>query len=667
MATPPIDPATQARLDALQAEVDKLRAGNRANSSTTGLNAATDFISNDKISAKIDAALSLLPESITSSSIFKNSIGTITDAAKLVGAIADQAVESADAVFNMYQSGVAIGMDQLSKTANDFGTTIDGLTKLLTRHGRVVSSMGIDATARLGREFLSITRNGADLGMSIDEANEAAISYAETVNNSGKMQQYNTTMLAEGAIKFSKAINSAAQASGQNVESIRAETVNRLGQADAFAIMQSMSVDEQTMFKENMAGMGSFNSEFNKTGDMFRDLMVQFNSVPGGSISGIQNPDALAAMAASGTLGLFEQAMRQTGQEQKDTLAEMGAIMADYIGKNTQLFASPDTIGMANFLSNVGRDVNAITAREGKAVDETAADIEATIADFDKSMNAINNAINDLAVSGFITFKDSLAYGAEAALKFADLISGASRYMLGNPLDFSAAEGSAGFSELMQRQLLDAFGGMAINGRPDGGGGNAEPASTTGSALIPTGMSAQDFLNNNRQMFGSQNPDIQELLRTVAAQARTESVSATLSPAAAFDQSGSQIAGGIANSFESNPAVGARIGGSIGMGILSYLNFDNIRTAIFGATPVTDISRAQTTEDNTADNRNSIVADTLVQQARTDRDLNQQQNMNMNNQLELMLTQLSMLNTNITDQTNALQNALSRNSNNVYT
>ena len=103
------------------------------------------------------------------------------------------------------------------------------------------------------------------------------------------------------------------------------------------------------------------------------------------------------------------------------------------------------------------------------------------------------------------------------------------------------------------------------------------------------------------------------------------------------------------------------------MGILSYLNFDNIRTAIFGATPVTDISRAQTTEDNTADNRNSIVADTLVQQARTDRDLNQQQNMNMNNQLELMLTQLSMLNTNITDQTNALQNALSRNSNNVYT
>jgi hypothetical protein len=132
-------------------------------------------------------------------------------------------------------------------------------------------------------------------------------------------------------------------------------------------------------------------------------------------------------------------------------------------------------------------------------------------------------------------------------------------------------------------------------------------------------------------------------------------------------QAGNDIANGVVNSFESNPAAGARIGSSIGMGIMSYLNFDNIRTAIFGATAVTDINRAQTTEDNTANNGTSIVTDALVQQAQADRSEIQRQNMNMNTQLELMLSQLGMLNTNITDQTVALKNALGRSSNNVYT
>jgi hypothetical protein len=663
MATPPIDPQTQARLDALQAQVDKLTAGNRANSSRSGVDAATDFIKNDNISAKITAALDLLPTSITSSTVFKTSVGAITDAARLVGAIADQAVESADAVFNMYQSGVAIGMDQLSKTANDFGTSIDGLTKLLTKHGRVVSAMGIDVTARLGREFLALTHNGTDLGMSIDEANEAALAYAEVVNNSGKMQRYNSTLLADGAKNFSKAINDAAQASGRNVEQIRAETVSRLGQADSFYLQQSMSDAESAMFQTNMANMESFNSSINNTGAQLQDWMVQFEST--GDISGIQDRAFTRALAATGTTDLFTKAMHQTGQEQKDTLAQIGGIMAQYAGENRALAGSrnPETRAMMAVIGNMGRDVNATTARAGKGVDKTAAGIEGTMAEFQKAAAAVNNAINDLAVAGFVKFKEALAAGTEAAGEFAGIVSRFGQSMLPSegtidttpPGDIPATIDSY-LNQLIPTQLQ----------RPDEGGSDAERRA---AALVGPGGSAQDFLNNNQSLFGSQNPDTQEILRIIAAQARTETVSATLSPAAAFNQSGNDIASGIATSFDRNPATGARIGSSIGMGILSYLNFDNIRAAIFGATPVTNNINTPNTnrQPDTDEIRMSAEIVSVAQQAQADRSEIQRQNMNMNTQLELMLSQLGMLNTNITDQTVALKNALSRSSNNVYT
>ena len=662
MATPPIDPATQARIDALQAQVDKLTAGNRANSSRSGVDAATDFIKNDNISAKITAALDLLPTSITNSTVFKNSVGAITDAARLVGAIADQAVESADAVFNMYQSGVAIGMDQLSKTANDFGTTIDGLTKLLTKHGRVVSAMGIDATAQLGRQFLALTHNGTDLGMSIDEANEAALAYAEVVNNSGKMQRYNSTLLADGAKNFSKALNDAAQASGRNVEQIRAETVSRLGQADAFYLQQSMTDAESAMFQTNMANMESFNSSINNTGAQLQDWMVQFQST--GDISGIQDRAFTRALAATGTTDLFTKAMHQTGQEQKDTLAQIGGIMAQYAGENRALAGSrnPETQAMMRIVGNFGRDVNTTTARAGKGVDKTAAGIEGTMAEFQKAAAAVNNAINDLAVTGFVKFKEALAAGTEAAGEFAGIVSRFGQSMLPSEgtIDTTPPGDTPATIDSYLNQLITQ---LPV---PDDGGSDAERRA---AALVGPGGSAQDFLNNNQGLFNSRNPDTQEILRIIAAQARTETVSATLSPAAAFNQSGNDIASGIVTSFDRNPAAGARIGSSIGMGILSYLNFDNIRAAIFGATPVTNNINTPNTnrQPDTDEIRMSAEIVSVAQQAQADRSEIQRQNMNMNTQLELMLSQLGMLNTNITDQTVALKNALGRSSNNVYT
>lgn len=654
MATTPIDPATQARLDALQAEVDKLRARDRPDSSKSGLDAATDFINNDKISAKITAALDLLPADITGNPAFKNSVGKIGEAARLVGAIADQAVESADAVFNMYQSGVAIGMDQLSKTANDFGTTIDGLTKLLTKHGRVVSAMGIDATAQLGRQFLALTRNGSDLGMSIDEANEAALAYAEIVNNSGKMQQYDSTLLANGALRFSKALNDAAQASGRNVEQIRAETVSRLGQADAFYIEQSMSTEQAAMFAENMANMASFNSSINNTGAQLQDWMVQFQST--GDISGIQDRAFTRALAATGTTDLFTKAMGQTGQAQKDTLAQIGAIMSQYAAENRSMAGSrnADTRAMMSIIGNFGRDVNATTARAGKGVDKTAADIEGTMSEFDRSINAANNAINDLAVSGFVKFKDELAEAATAAAELAGIFSNFGQYMLptGQETMYEPTGGTYALPATLENQLSQLIPTQIQ--RPDeGGGGESSPANT--------GETMQDWIQQNSRSASVVGAPVDQSSQLESISANTRIFANT--------QVGNDIANGVANSFSNNPAASARIGGSIGMGILSYLNFDNIRAAIFGATPVTTDINATNTDQQTNTTADATLEsiDSIAQQAQVDRDLVLRQNGLMNSQLELMLNQLSLLNTNITDQTVALKNALGRSSNNVYT
>ena len=423
-----------------------------------------------------------------------------------------------------------------------------------------------------------------------------------------------------------------------------------------------MSAEAAATFAENMAGMEAFNSSINNTGAQLQDWMVQFQST--NDISGIQDRAFTRALSATGTTDLFTKAMHQSGQAQKDTLAQIGVIMSQYAAEHRSMAGSrnADTRAMMTVIGNFGRDVNPTTARAGKGVDKTAAGIEGTMAEFDKAAAAVNNAINDLAVSGFVKFKDQLGAGATAVQEFASLISGASRgllqYMLGPDTTDTTTPGAPGLPATIQSYLDQLFPSEQVT-RPDEGGGNEI---TPASYSATSGMNMQDWASS---LASTDRAYLQS--RMSADQNRQlASVSANLGNFSAT-QGGNDIAGGIATSFERNPAAGARIGSSIGMGIMSYLNFDNIRTAIFGATPVTDINRAQTTEGNTADNRNSIIVDTLVQQAQVDRSEIQRQNMNMNTQLELMLSQLGMLNTNITDQTVALKNALGRSSNNVYT
>lgn len=595
--------------------------------------------------------------------------GVIELATSALQSLSTRAVLAADSVFAMYNSGVVMRMDQLSASAGAFGLDLEGLTKLLTKHGQTVSVMGINRTTALGDAFRRLTVNGTELGMSLDQSNEVLMTYADMMNKSGRLRAMTDTQVADGARDFALQLNEAAQATGKNVEQIKQEIADRQSMPDISFLFLHMTEAQKKQMDMTLANTANYG----EAGKLMYDKIALLKTT-GGSYSGLAKDDPFLNALNSTQKELFRQISLATDPAQQEQLFRQ---FAESI-KMDPLALSQAIAGSQNKMSTeiqgmIVRDVlsakptdTTTGAAGGAPPDETAKLIKDTEAQVVTALNAADTAFTNMAVTAAESVLPAMSGVIESANELATEFASLTSTLIGNPItpETMSTFGELGVAAAAALATLTAFN---VAGGAGGAGINAAKAEQTAIANRAQGKATAIAIGGY-----------------IAEQMGALASSMGYNRTGAGVQAGGEIVtdaaiGRILGSLLKIPGVGTALG--IGYGI--YNQSDNIQTAIgTGAAPAESATAPATAEsvvnpdlgvatvatvtpEQQMENQTTAIVSPLEEMA-VQSSLNVKQNNVMLDTMTEVLTQLKELNTAITDQTTALRNAFSRGSGNVY-
>lgn len=602
--------------------------------------------------------------------------GTVlASGAKLFNTFVEQSTQSSNAIFDMYRSGITIRMDQLTSTANSFGLSVQELTPLLTKHGQTVSTMGIARTAQLGEMFRAVTRNGADFGMSMAQADESLLTYTDILKTSGRLRLMSDTEIRDGALKFADQLEAAAQATGKNVEQLAQESKARMEQTDVLWAYAHMTEDQKARMQELQNTL----SEYGTAG---ADAFTQAVAYTTGGMAGVSQDWAIA-LGDRGRALLDDLANAVGEEDQKAAMLKIyDAMKANLLPEGARV--APELRGAADvqavFLNEMEKSINATKDktdaenRTSEAIDETAAMIGDFSSRITEASNKVYNAFNDVAVAGVLAFSDQLDVVTQLMLDYSGQFADGSRSLLdptvrekiqtalGDMADLAPIAAALGIS----LSALYAAVGKAVPVAESAAVGAAGPGAS--AAASETMMSR--FARALKGVFGG---TAISTAGDIASSAGYERTGAGLS--AGGDIITDSALGRLAGSFLKRSGIGAAVGAGYGV----YQNWDNIKTATMGPTtaetpaanPVYpastpgffDMLAGDTTEPDTT--QVASIIEPLNQIADSNNAKLAQDKLLMEQNV-LILDELKKLNENIDDQTTALKNAYSQGYGNIY-
>lgn len=597
----------------------------------------------------------------------------LASGAKLFNTFVEQATQSSNAIFDMYRSGIVIRMDQLTATANSFGMSVQELTPLLTKHGQTVSTMGIARTAQLGEMFRAITRNGADFGMSMAQANETMLTYADILNTSGRLRLMSDTEIRDGALKFADQMEAAAQATGKNVEQLAQESKARLEQTDVLWAYAHMTEEQ----KAQMENLQTTLLQFGKAGD---EMFTQAVAYTTQGMAGVSQ-DMMIALGDRGRALLDTLANAVTPEDQRAAMLEIyGAIKNNLLPEGAMV--SPELRGAASiqaeFINAMEKSIaaseNRDTAenRNSEAIDETAAMIGDFSARITEASNNVYNAFNDIAVAGVLAFSDQLDVVTQLMLDYSTQFADGSRSLL----DPATRENiQSALSEFADLAPLAAALGVSLTALTSAARAGTLPSAVPSAGTGAAAAASDSFLARFARAFKGMLGGVAiSTAGDVATSAGYERTGAGLT--ASGDVLTNSALGGLLGSIIKRTGVGAAIGAGVGV----YQNLDNIGTA-FGlpssaetpaaepvysptSTPVFSDILTGNTPDQTA-NQTETIADPLIQIANSNAQMIAQDKLLLEQNI-IMIQELKKLNENIDEQTQALKNAYSQGNGNIY-
>lgn len=606
--------------------------------------------------------------------------GTVlASGAKLFNTFVEQATQSSNALFDMYRSGIVMRMDQLTATANSFGLSVQELTPLLTKHGQTVSTMGITRTAQLGEMFRAVTRNGADFGMSMAQANETMLTYADILNTSGRLRLMSDTEIRDGAVKFADQMEAAAQATGKTVEQLAQESKARLEQTDVLWAYAHMTEEQ----KAQLESLQTTLSQFGKAGD---EMFTQAVAYTTQGMAGVSQ-DMMIALGDRGRALLDTLANAVTPEDQRAAMMEIyGAIKTNLLPEGAMV--SPELRGAASiqaeFINAMEKSISASENREtaenrnSEAIDETAATIGDFSARITEASNNVYNAFNDVAVAGVLAFSDQLDAVTQMMLDYSNQFAEGSRSLL----DPNTREGIRNaLSDVVDIAPIAAALGVSVatlNAAIKEGKLAAVLAGNAANAGGLTGATAaaDTFMSKMGTMFKG----------VIGGAALTGA--GEVASSVGYDRTGAGLSAGgeivtdsaigrFLGSFLKRSGVGAAIGAGVGI----YQSWDDIQTVAGGpgsaetpaAEPVYSTPAAtpsfldMLTGSNTdqTEQQTELIADPLVQIAESNSQMIAQDKLLLEQNVQI-IEELKKLNENIDEQTQALKNAYSQGYGNIY-
>ena len=419
-------------------------------------------------------------------------LGTVAVAAEVFDVIWKRGTQLADAVMDLYDNGLVFsgGLSQLAHASNDTGLDLQTLSKVLTKHGQVVSFMGIAKTNQLGKEFAKLTNNGSTLGMSMEESQDIFLSYADQLRMSGQLGRTTDEQLKKGAIEYGQELNRLSQSTGKRRSQLDAEIAQQLKKPDIQLLINSLAPEMQEAAKKGLAQLNVVGTD--AAGDL-QTMFAQLNSPTGfGGLSKVM-PDVFKA------LNMFPGGLEQIQQLSADTLAGNVAAQNEDMARMSETFQQ-----RANELRAIGQKEAAETLQKyatsfvqaQKAIKDgqpTPADAQA-IADAQKSLsrslNTLNNGFTLMAAKVLTLIAKPLEYLFIVIEKTADIITATFEGLFDlvtSPLT-TLGKWFTWLSDGIKNSFGWMFGGSNQTNKQDSAQAAAQPMST--SEIVTTTVAA---------------------------------------------------------------------------------------------------------------------------------------------------------------------------------
>jgi hypothetical protein len=649
---------------------DALRASTSASPGTStavdkGLNGLSGIINNG-VSLLSGIAKGGNSGMEATAGLISGKLGLVGDILK---GVASQATAAADAMFEMYDSGVVMRADQLTQSMQAFGQDLAGVTKLMTKHGQVISSMGIAKTIQLGQAFTELTAGGTQLGMTQEQANETLFTYTEILNTSGRLRQMNELTVINQAKEFANQLNLASQATGKNREQIQQEIKDRLKQNDIAFLRLHLSQEENDKLTRNQQQLG-------KWGDVGKDFFNQIALFKTQGFSAVE-PGWVTALGDQGR-DLFERYGQANTEEEMDAIMQEIATSIRNNPLDISQGANSPNVNAALIQGGFTQQANIISglitdaaANNGQAapIDETAKNIKEQQQNVTQAMNKVQGAMIDLSIVAAQNLMPQIqAVGTE--LKYlSDDMAGLARSMVGvNVLDDATVRALVGAGGIAAVTAFAATGARAAS--TGGPARTASPAAAAAAAADDALKAESWFAKLGRSLKFITGGFLLGEAGSIAKGAGYErgGAAAEIGGSAIMDTA-------IAKALIKNPYL-ALIAGTA---VAAYTNLDNITTLLGGGTPATPTPTVTSTTTTATDGTETADATVvppeqelalsitaLVSEVESANMDSRRQDISMNTKFDMMIDLLTTLNTNINDQTIILKNAYNNGSGNVY-
>ena len=324
----------------------------------------------------------------------------------------------ADTIFDMYDAGLVFtgGISQLANDAAATGLDLQTLSKVLTKHGQVVATMGIARTAQLGKAFNLATQGGTELGMTFEQAQDTLLSYAEVQKMTGQLRNTSDEELIAGAKEYGMQLNRLSQVTGQRREQIDQEIKQNLKRPDVNILLSTLNDSLKESAKQGLSELQVLGPEMAGT---FQDLIIAAKT--GGLPAMLATNENMTQMLQqSGQMNNFMGLVDATVQGNKGAMDNF----IEQIGAGSQAFAKDRALftkmggplaEQVNLASGIAVQSRNISQRNQDLlntmpVPEDGERIKQAQQMISSSFNELNQAINQFAASVLAPIAKPLAY-----------------------------------------------------------------------------------------------------------------------------------------------------------------------------------------------------------------------------------------------------------------
>ena len=354
--------------------------------------------------------------------------GTVAIAVEVFDVIWKRGTEMADAIYSAYDSGLVFsgGISQLANDAADTGLDLQTLSKVLTKHGQVVATMGIAKTAALGKAFTAATNGGISMGMNFEQAQDTLLSYTDQLRMTGMLQGRSTAEIVKGAQEYGHELNLISQVTGKRREQIDQEINQARQRPDVNFFVNTLTDELKDSF--NKVGLPTLQALGGETSNAFLTLMTASKNGAAGMLAANKNL-TMALMQTPGAMEEFNKLqyniVHGNAKAAKENMKNLNQLSSDYIkqhGQNAVQGTLQYDLNME--MSKIQRDTATIAQGINANADEMPTPDDATrIRDAQQaisgSMNELNQAFNDLASKILVPLAGPFAYLIKSVITFA--------------------------------------------------------------------------------------------------------------------------------------------------------------------------------------------------------------------------------------------------------